>query len=225
VFNDAPFDDAAATAISAFCYNSGQQCSAGTRLVVQRGIHDRFVEAVVKQANLQLLGDPMRETTTMGPLINEEQYRRVLGYIDIGKNDGQLIAGGGASAHPECANGLFVEPTIFDGVDNSSRIAQEEVFGPVLAVIAFDTEEDAIRIANDSRFGLAGGVWSNSINTAIRVVKGVRTGKMFVNCYNNAGLDDLPHGGYKESGIGREWGSSGLEEFQQLKTVQIRLGA
>ena len=224
VFNDAPFDEAAATAISAFCYNSGQQCSAGSRLLVQRGIHDRFIEAVVDQARLQVLGDPMKDATSMGPLINEEQHTRVLGYVEIGKREGKLVTGGGAPPGAAFANSLFVEPTIFDAVSNSSKLAQEEVFGPVLAVIPFDTEEDAIRLANESRYGLAGGVWSSSINTAIRVAKAVRTGKMFINSYNSAGIDDMPHGGYKESGIGREWGPNGLEEFQQVKTIQIRLG-
>jgi len=223
VFNDAPFDEAAATAISAFCYNSGQQCSAGSRLLVQRGIHDRFIDAVVEQAHLQVLGDPMKDTTSMGPLINEEQHTRVLGYVEIGKREGKLVTGGGAPPGAAFANSLFVEPTIFDAVSNSSKLAQEEVFGPVLAVILFDTEEDAIRLANESRYGLAGGVWSSSINTAIRVAKAVRTGKMFINSYNSAGIDDMPHGGYKESGIGREWGPNGLEEFQQVKTIQIRL--
>ncbi len=223
VFNDAPFDEAAATAINAFCYNSGQQCSAGSRLLVQRGIHDRFVEAMVGQARLQVLGDPMKDATSMGPLINEEQHKKVLGYIEIGKQEGKLVTGGGAPPGAAFAGSLFVEPTIFDAMSNSSKLAQEEVFGPVLAVIPFDTEEDAVRLANDSRYGLAGGVWSSSINTAIRVAKAVRTGKMFINSYNSAGLDDMPHGGYKESGIGREWGPNGLEEFQQVKTVQIRL--
>ena len=223
VFNDAPFDEAAATAISAFCYNSGQQCSAGSRLLVQRGIHDRFIEAVVSQARLQVLGDPMKDSTSMGPLINEDQHKRVLGYVEIGKQEGKLVTGGGAPPGAAFANSLFVEPTIFDAVNNSSKLAQEEVFGPVLAVILFDTEEDAIRLANESRYGLAGGVWSSSINTAIRVAKAVRTGKMFINSYNSAGIDDMPHGGYKESGIGREWGPNGLEEFQQVKTIQIRL--
>lgn len=224
VFDDAPFEDAARTAINAFCFNSGQQCSAGSRLLVQRGIHDRFVEAVAAHARLQVLGDPRAPATTMGPLVNVEQRRRVEGYIDIGRMEGRLVSGGAAPADPALAGGQFIEPTIFDGVNNSARLAQEEVFGPLLAVIRFDTEDDAIRIANDSRYGLAGGVWTRSLNTAMKVVKGVRTGKMFVNCYNSSGLDDMPHGGYKESGIGREFGAAGLEEFQQLKTVQIRLG-
>ncbi len=161
----------------------------------------------------------------MGPLVNDEQHQRVLGYIKDGKAEGSLVTGGGAPSNPLFKNSLLVEPTIFDRVSNSSRLAQEEVFGPVLAVIPFETEEEAVRLANDSQYGLAGAVWSNSINTAIRVAKGVRTGKMFVNCYNSAGIDDMPHGGYKGSGIGREFGPNGLEEFQEVKTVQIKLGA
>jgi acyl-CoA reductase-like NAD-dependent aldehyde dehydrogenase len=223
VFDDAPFDEAAATAINAFCFNSGQQCSAGTRLLVQRGIHDRFLDAVVANARRQVLGDPMRETTTMGPLVNPEQHQRVCGYVAIGRQEGRLATGGGAPAGDEFRDSLFVEPTVFDGVPNGGRLAQEEVFGPVLAVIPFDGEDEAVRLANDSRYGLAGGVWSRSIGTALRVARAVRTGKMFVNCYNSAGLDDMPHGGYKDSGIGREFGPQGLEEFQQLKTVQIKL--
>jgi acyl-CoA reductase-like NAD-dependent aldehyde dehydrogenase len=222
VFADAPFDDAVRTSVTAFCNNSGQQCSAGTRLLVQRGIHERFVAALVKEAAGQVLGDPLAERTTMGPLVNAEQHAKVMNYIGIGQQAGTLVAGGGApAAFPD---GLFVTPTIFDGVDNSSRIAQEEVFGPVLCVIPFDTEADAVRIANETRYGLAGGVWSASLDTALRVVKSVRTGKMFVNCYNNSGLEDLPHGGYKDSGLGREQGRYGLDEFQESKTVQIKLG-
>lgn len=223
VFDDAPLEVAAATAISAFCFNSGQQCSAGTRLLVQRRIHDKFMEAIVANAELQLLGDPRERSTTMGPLVSPEQHRRVLGYIELGHQEGRLLTGGAVPSEPALAGGHFVEPTIFDNVDNSARLAQEEVFGPVLAVIPFDTEEDAIRLANESRYGLAGGVWSNSIGRAIRVAGAVRTGKMFVNCYNSSGLDDMPHGGYKDSGIGREFGPNGLEEFQQVKTVQIKL--
>ncbi|HSV84677.1 MAG TPA: aldehyde dehydrogenase family protein [Ramlibacter sp.] len=225
VFDDAPFDEAAATAISAFCFNSGQQCSAGSRLLVQRGIHDRFVEAVAAHARRQVLGNPMDDSTTMGPLVNDEQYRRVMGYVDIGRSEGRLLTGGSAPAGDAFRDSLFLEPTIFTGIANRGRLAQEEVFGPVLAVIPFDTEEEAIRLANDSRYGLAGGVWSRNLDTAIRVAKGVRTGKMFVNCYNSSGLDDMPHGGYKDSGVGREFGPQGLEEFQQVKTVQIKLGA
>jgi acyl-CoA reductase-like NAD-dependent aldehyde dehydrogenase len=141
----------------------------------------------------------------------------VLGYIELGRAEAKLVAGG------TVGSGLFVEPTVFDEVDNTSRLAQEEVFGPVLSVIPFTTEEEAVALANESAYGLAGGVWTRSIDAAIRVVKGVRTGKMFVNSYNTAGIDDMPHGGVKDSGTGREFGYAGLDEFQELKTVQILL--
>jgi acyl-CoA reductase-like NAD-dependent aldehyde dehydrogenase len=222
VFADAPFDAAAATGVSAFCHNSGQQCSAGTRLLVQRPIHERLVAALVQNTAAQVVGDPLDPATTMGPIVNREQFRRVRSYIELGAAEFKLRAGG-AVLQPGADDHLLVEPTIFDDVSNSSRLAQEEVFGPVLSVIPFDEEEDAIRLANDSRFGLAGGVWTHSLSVALRVVKGVRTGKMFVNSYNNTGIDDLPHGGYKESGIGREQGPYGIEEYEQLKTVQIRI--
>jgi len=222
VFDDAPFEEAVVTSVRAFCFNSGQQCSAGTRLLIQNSIHDRFVDALVKETRAQILGDPADRLTTMGPLVNQEQFRKVMGYIDLGNAVGELVTGGGPpQAHPH--GSLFVEPTVFDRVDNSSRLAQEEVFGPVLAVLGFDSEEEAVRLANESRYGLAGGVWTRSISRAVRVSKSVRTGKMFVNCYNNSGLEDLPHGGYKESGIGREQGRIGINEFQQVKTVHIRI--
>jgi acyl-CoA reductase-like NAD-dependent aldehyde dehydrogenase len=217
VFDDAPFAAAVSTALSAYTFFSGQQCSAGSRLLIQRGIHEEFVAALAEAARGHVLGDPGDRATTMGPLISPEQLDRVLGYIEIGRQEGELVTGG---SNPE---GLFVEPTIFDHVDNGSRLAQEEVFGPVLAVIPFDTEDEAITLANASDYGLAGGVWTGSIDRALRVVKGVRTGKMFVNSYNTAGIDDMPHGGYKHSGIGRECGLGGLAEYQELKTVQIKL--
>jgi len=220
VFADAPFEDAVATALSAFTFNSGQQCSAGSRLLLQREIYDDFLNALTERAAQVVLGDPSSSSTVMGPLISADQQRRVLDYVEIGTKEAKLVAGGGSGGGQR---GYFVEPTIFADVDNSSRIAQEEVFGPVLAVIPFTTTEEAIAIANDSRYGLAGGVWTKSLDTAFAVIRGVRTGKMFVNCYNSSGLDDMPHGGYKESGVGREFGRSGLEEFLEQKTVQIRL--
>ncbi|GAA2814891.1 aldehyde dehydrogenase (NAD+) [Aminobacter aminovorans] len=217
VFADAPFEAAVATAISAFCFNSGQQCSAGSRLLVQKSIQDRFLEALVAAAGRQVLGDPLQNDTTMGPLVNDEQFDRVSGYVELGDSEGTRIHGG------PTGSGLFVAPTIFAGVSNKARIAQEEIFGPVLSVIAFEDEAEAVALANDSDYGLAGGVWSRSIDTALRVAREVRTGKMFVNCYNSAGIDDMPHGGVKDSGIGREFGRQGLEEYQSVKTVQIRL--
>jgi acyl-CoA reductase-like NAD-dependent aldehyde dehydrogenase len=157
----------------------------------------------------------------MGPLISREQLERVLGYVEIGKTVGDLVAGGG---QPEIDGvNLFVMPTIFDNVSNDSVLAREEVFGPVLAIIPFDTEEEAIALANDNDYGLAGGVWTQSIDRALRVTKAIRTGKFFVNAYNTAGIDDMPGGGVKGSGFGREFGLPGLHEFQTLKTVQIKL--
>jgi acyl-CoA reductase-like NAD-dependent aldehyde dehydrogenase len=222
VFDDAPFEEAAATAIKAFCFNSGQQCSAGTRLLVQRSIHERFLSAVIDNASREILGDPRDPRTTMGPLVNEEQFKRVCEYVELGRSEGDLVLGAARPTTAKPADGFFVEPTIFDRIENSARLAQEEVFGPVLSVIVFDSEEEAVRLANDSPFGLAGGVWTNSLDRAMRIVRGIRTGKVFVNCYNNAGLDDVPHGGYKDSGLGREFGKVGLEEYQQLKTVLIK---
>jgi acyl-CoA reductase-like NAD-dependent aldehyde dehydrogenase len=223
VFDDAPFDLAAEISISAFCFNSGQQCSAGSRLLLQRGIYDRFLEALVHRAGKQVLGDPLRAETTMGPLVNEEQFQRVSSYFKVGLEEGTLLTGGKTLDGVAGTGSLFFSPTIFRDVANTSRLAQEEVFGPLLAVIPFDTESDAIRLANENRYGLAGGVWTRDLSTAMRVVKGVRTGKMFVNAYNSAGIDDMPHGGCKDSGIGREFGREGLAEYQEIKTVQIKL--
>lgn len=224
VFEDADLDVAAATAIAAFCYNSGQQCSAGTRLLVQRSIYDRFMEKVLSHAREQVIGDPRNKATTMGPLVNREQLDRVVGYVKVGHESGTLLAGGGRPDSARLKDGLYFNPTIFGGVENQSRLAQEEVFGPILAVVPFGDTEDAIRLSNESAYGLAGGVWTTNLDRAFRVIKGVRTGKMFVNGYNNVGIDDMPHGGYKDSGIGREFGREGLAEYQNLKTVQIKLG-
>ena len=224
VFDDADLDTAAKVAVSAFCFNSGQQCSAGTRLLVQDGVYERFLEAVVHNAGQQVVGDPRESTTTMGPLVNREQYDRVRSYVEVGRDCGRLAIGGDRPVAPALDRGLYLNPTVFADVANDSRLAQEEVFGPVLAVVRFKDQADAIRLANESRYGLAGGVWTRSLDRALNVVRGIRTGKLFVNGYNNVGIDDMPHGGYKDSGIGREFGREGLAEYQQVKTVQIKLG-
>lgn len=225
VFEDAPLEAAAQTAITAFCYNSGQQCSAGSRLLVQRSIYESFLDKVVAYAGQQVIGDPFDPATTMGPLVNWEQFERVRRYVSLGAEEGRLLAGGFGPGDQTAKPGLFIRPTIYADISPSARLAQEEVFGPVLAVIPFEDEDEAIAIANNSRYGLAGAVWTQSIDRALRVVRAVRTGKMFVNAYNSAGIDDMPHGGVKASGIGREFGKAGIEAYQQQKTVQIKLWA
>ena len=160
-----------------------------------------------------MVGDPTDAATTMGPIVSRKQFERVQGYLDIGKEGAKLVSAHPAEVKVDLRGSLFVEPTVFTGVHSSSRIAQEEIFGPVLSVITFRSEDDAIQIANDSRYGLAGGVWSGVLEKALRVASQVRSGKMFINCYNNSGLDHLPSGGYKYSGIGREDGRAGLEEY------------
>jgi acyl-CoA reductase-like NAD-dependent aldehyde dehydrogenase len=222
VFADAEFDAAVRGAVRGFTNLSGQWCAAGSRLLVERSLHHEFVAAVTTEAAKHVLDDPRKHATTMGPLITAEQFERVDRYIRLGRQDYRLVCGGG---RPDDADptSLFVSPTVFDDVDPASVLATEEVFGPLLVVIPFDSEEEAVAIANASPFGLAGAVWTRSLSVALRVTKAVRTGKMFVNSYSDAGLDNMPHGGYKQSGFGRELGAAGLAEYQELKTVQIKL--
>jgi acyl-CoA reductase-like NAD-dependent aldehyde dehydrogenase len=222
VFADADFDAAVRGTVRAFTNLSGQWCAAGTRLLVERSIQREFVAAVAAEAGRHVLDDPRLPTTTMGPLISAPQFQRVSDYIAIARAESRLVCGGG---RPEGADetSLFVAPTIFDDVARASVLSREEVFGPVLAVIPFDNEDEAVEIANASMYGLAGAVWTGSISTALRVAKAIRTGKLFVNNYSDAGLENMPHGGYKQSGFGRELSGAGLAEYQELKTVQIRL--
>jgi acyl-CoA reductase-like NAD-dependent aldehyde dehydrogenase len=224
VFDDAPIDRAITAAVKAFTFNSGQQCSSGSRLLVQRTVHRRFVDALVAKVEALRIGDPAEPATEIGPLISAAQRNRVLGYVALGRQEGKVLTGGEPPSDGALAQGHFVTPCVVDEVAAGARLAQEEVFGPLLSVIPFDDEEDAVSKANASSFGLAGGVWTGSLDRALRVVKRIRTGKMFVNGYNDVGIDDMPHGGYKASGIGREFGREGLREFQQTKTVQIRIG-
>jgi len=217
VLDDAPFDKAIAAGVNNCMQNSGQTCSAWTRMLVPRSRHDEAVELAKAQLAKLTLGDPFDKNTRLGPLASAGQRDSVLAYIEQGKKEGAtLVAGGGRPAEP--AKGFYVEPTIFANVDNRMAIAQEEVFGPVLTIIPYDTEADAIAIANDSPYGLAGGVWAGTSERALGVARQLRTGQVDINGGRFNAL--APFGGYKKSGIGREIGPLALEEFFQLKSIQ-----
>lgn len=225
VFDDASLDDAINGAISGIFAATGQTCIAGSRLLLQRGIHDAFVERMVGLAATARMGNPMDPATQVGPVTTPPQYDKILGYIDIARGEGAKLALGGARAtRPECGTGRFVEPTIFTGVRNDMRIAQEEVFGPVLSVIPFDSEDDAVAIANDSRFGLGAGVWTRDMGRAIRMAERVQSGTVWVNTYR-AGSFMSPFGGFKDSGLGRENGQEAVDAYLQTKSVWLNVGA
>ena len=212
-------------AISGIFAATGQTCIAGSRLLVQRSIHDAFVERLVAFAATARMGDPMSLETQVGPVTTLPQYEKVLSYIDIAKAEGaQVVLGGNKATRAECGKGWFIEPTILTQVHNGMRIAQEEVFGPVLSVIPFDDEADALRIANDVRFGLAAAVWTSDIGRALRMSERLQAGTVWVNTYRAVSFM-APFGGYKDSGLGRENGQSAIYEYLQTKSVWINSGA
>ncbi|GAA7766855.1 carnitine dehydratase [Cupriavidus sp. SHE] len=225
VFADANLDDAVNGAVAGIFAATGQTCIAGSRLLLQDTIHDAFVERLLALARTARMGDPMSADTQVGPVTTRPQYDKVLSYIQIAKEEGaRLLLGGGVATRPECGRGWFVEPTIFSDVDNRMRIAQEEVFGPVLSILRFKDEEDALRIANDVRFGLGAGVWTSDIGRAFRVSEQLQAGTVWVNAYRAVSFMS-PFGGYKDSGLGRENGAQGIREYLQTKSVWINTGA
>jgi aldehyde dehydrogenase (NAD+) len=221
VFDDAEIENAIKGVISGIFAATGQTCIAGSRLLVQRSIHREFAERLVAFAKTARMGNPMDRDTQIGPVTNRPQYEKILSYIDIAKSEGAVAVLGGAKAtRPECGDGWFVEPTIFDGVHNKMRIAQEEVFGPVLAIIPFEDEEDAIAIANDTMYGLAAGVWTQSMRRALMMAERLQAGTVWINTYRAVSYLS-PFGGYKRSGIGRESGQEAIHEYLQVKSVWI----
>lgn len=225
VFADANLEDAANGAVSGIFAATGQSCIAGSRLLLQESIHDAFLEKLLALAKTARLGDPMSLDTQIGPVTTRPQYEKVLGYIDIAKKEGaKLLLGGGPATRAECGKGWFVEPTVFSDVNNKMRIAQEEVFGPVLSVIKFKDEDEALAIANDVRFGLGAGVWTSDIGRAFRMSARIQAGTVWVNTYRAVSYM-APFGGFKDSGLGRENGIDAIRDYLQVKSVWINTGA
>lgn len=216
VFADADVKNAAKNAVGAAFYNQGELCTAGTRLLVQRSIHDEVLDIVVNGARALVPGDPLDPATQMGPLVSAAQHRRVLGYLDVGDREGARREVGGAYGD----RGWFVSPTVYSAVHPDMTIAREEIFGPVLSVIPFDDVEDAARIANASEFGLAAGVWTKDITRAHALAARLQAGTVWINTYNRFDAAS-PYGGMKQSGFGRENGRAVLDEVTQVKTVWV----
>lgn len=221
IFNDAPWDRALEGVQSGILFNQGEVCSAGSRVFVQEDIYDDFVAAMKTAFEKVKVGRPWEEGVQMGAQINQKQLDKILSYVEIGQQEGAtLLTGGYQLKDHQLEGGSFMAPTILSDANNDMRVAQEEIFGPVATVIKFKDEEDAIRLANESEYGLGGGVWTRDINKALRVSRGVETGRMWVNQYANFSAG-APFGGYKKSGIGRETHKSILDAYTQTKNIFI----
>jgi len=222
VMADCPdLDRVARASAFAIFFNQGEMCSAGSRLIVHESVKDALLERIAAVARELAPGDPLDPRTRLGAIVDEAQLTRVLGYIEAGRGEGARLVLGGSRRREE-SGGFYVEPTVFDGVRADMRIAREEIFGPVLAVATFRTEEEAVRLANDSNYGLAAGVWTTQLATAHRLARAIRSGVVYVNCYD---ADDItvPFGGFRQSGIGRDKSLHAFDKFTELKTVWIDL--
>jgi acyl-CoA reductase-like NAD-dependent aldehyde dehydrogenase len=223
VFADAPLDDAVAGALFGVYWTQGQICTAGSRLIVQRSIFDAFVARFTERVERLRVGDPLDLRTDIGPLVSPKQCERVMRHITAGRSEGaRLLTGGGPPADPALARGAYVAPTVFVDVQPNMRIAREEIFGPVVAIMPFDSTDDAIRLANDTVFGLTAGVWTRDIKLAHRVARAIRAGTVWVNAYNVV-MSEAPFGGFRQSGWGRENGPHAIESFTEVKHVYVNL--
>jgi betaine-aldehyde dehydrogenase len=224
IFDDADIENAVGGAMMANFYSTGQVCSNGTRVFVHEAIQDRFLDRLTERTKAIRIGDPLDPETQMGPLINKMQYDKVLGYIEIGKADGATLHyGGGTPRLQGFEKGYFVEPTIFADVRDDMRIAREEIFGPVMSVLSFRDEEEAVSRANDTVFGLSAGVFTRDLTRGHRVIGQLQAGTCWINNYNLTPVE-MPFGGYKQSGIGRENGMAALAHYSQLKSVFVETG-
>ncbi len=221
VFDDANVEDAVGGAMLGNFYSSGQVCSNGTRVFVQDGILPLFLDRLAARTNAILLGDPMDENTQMGPMVTEAQMDKVLAYIDIGISEGARLVTGGKRAMGK--NGFYIEPTVFADVTDDMRIAREEIFGPVMCVLSFSEESEAIARANDTEFGLSAGVFTKDLTRAHRVIADLEAGSCWINTYNLAPVE-APFGGVKQSGVGRENSKAAIEHYTQLKSVYVAMG-
>jgi aminomuconate-semialdehyde/2-hydroxymuconate-6-semialdehyde dehydrogenase len=223
VFDDADFDDAVKTAVSASYSNQGQICLCGSRLYVQRGIYDRFLSEFVNKVNLLKTGDPSDPQTDIGAVVSREHMEKVMSYIELAKKEGGQILSGGTSVKVpgRCAEGWFIQPTVITGLDNSCRTNQEEIFGPVVTIQVFETEEEVLQLANDSRYGLACSIWTQDLKRAHRIAHNIESGIVWINCWL---LRDLrtSFGGMKDSGVGREGGWEAMRFFTEPKNVCIK---
>ena len=221
VFDDADLDQAVKGVVAGIFAATGQTCIAGSRALIHRPIYDAFVERLITLARSARMGNPLDLDTQVGPITTRPQYERVLDYMQVAKNEGAVcLLGGGRALRPECGTGWFVEPTIFASVRPEMRIANEEVFGPLLALIPFDDEEEAIQIANSTIYGLAAGAWTSSIRRALVMSERLEAGTVWVNCYRLTSYM-TPFGGFKRSGFGREGGAEAIREYLQTKSVWI----
>jgi len=223
IFADASLDDAVRGAIAGIFAASGQTCIAGSRLLVERAVYDAVCEKITAYAAKARIGNPMDYETQVGPITTKPHREKVLAYIEIARNEAaNCLLGGQVPETLELAKGLFVEPTIFANVNNSMRIAREEVFGPVLSIIPFEDDEEAITIANDSPYGLASGLWTTNMGRAVKMADAIKTGMVWINTYRAVSFM-APFGGYKRSGIGRENGQQAIEQYLQTKCVWMNL--
>jgi acyl-CoA reductase-like NAD-dependent aldehyde dehydrogenase len=219
IFRDADLESAVPRAALGVFYNAGPICSARTRIFAERGIYDNFVDQFVKASGAMTVGDPFDPKTKMGPLVSKEQFERVVNYIQLGKQEGARLAAG---SEPAATKGYFVTPTVFSDVDNRMKIAREEIFGPVAAVIPFKDEDDVILQGNDTIYGLAASVWTRDISRAHRMARAIKAGTVLINCQGGSDVIS-PFGGYKQSGFGRKLGVHSLELYTQIKSVYCKL--